>query len=135
MKSNKNLIVLVGAAVMSLGAGAVFAYPGSNLAKGAKVTMEQARTQALQEAPGSIKSAELEKEHGGSGLRFSFDIQTKHGLREIGIDAVTGMVLENSRESTQAEAVEARSEGEVQQTQAMPEHQGHADYKAESSED
>ncbi|MDA8383864.1 MAG: PepSY domain-containing protein [Betaproteobacteria bacterium] len=135
MKSNKPIIALVGAAILSLGAGAALAYPGAYLAKDAKVTMEQARAQALREAPGSIKSAELEKEHGGSGLRFSFDIQTRKGLREVGIDAVTGKVLENSRESTQAEADEVRSEHEAQQTQTEHEHHGEAASEQGGGED
>ena len=130
----KKSITLLGVAVLSLSAGTVFAYPGANLAKKASVTMKQARTQALKEAPGKIKSAELEKEHGGSGLRFSFDIQTKHGLREIGIDAVTGKVLENSRESAQAEANEARSEHEVQQTETNHEDHSHSDHEETGSE-
>lgn len=138
MQSNRSLIALVGATVLSLGAaGAVFAYPGEHLAKDAKVTMAQARTQALREAPGTIKSAELEKEGGGSGLRYSFDIQTRHGLREVGIDAVTGKVLENSHESAQAEAAEARSEHEMEGDQAEHEHAHHggADHEQEGEED
>lgn len=133
MKSKKPLIALVGATVLSLGAGAALAYPGAYLAKHAKVTMEQARTQALREAPGTIKSAELEKERGGSGLRFSFDIQTKHGLREVGIDAVTGKVLENSRESAQAEVDEERSEHEG--IESEHEHHGDADHEQGGEED
>jgi len=136
MQSKKSLIALVGATVLSLGAaGAVFAYPGEHLAKDAKVTMAQARTQALREAPGTIKSAELEKEGGGSGLRYSFDIQTQRGLREVGIDAVTGKVLENSHESAQTEANEARSEHEMEGDQAEHEHHGGADHGQEGEED
>lgn len=138
MKPSRPLIALVGASVLSIGAGAVaFAYTGATLAKDAKVTMEQARMQALREAPGTIKSAELEKERGGSGLRYSFDIQTPHGLREVGIDAVTGKVLENSRESAQAEADEARSEHKAKRDQAKHEHErrGSADHEQGGDED
>lgn len=42
---------------------------------------------------------ELEREHGGSGLRYSFDIRLDKKWREVGIDAKTGRVLENSAES------------------------------------
>jgi len=138
MQSNKSLIAMVGATVLSLGAaGAVFAYPGEHLAKDAKVTMAQARTQALRQAPGTIKSAELEKEGGGSGLRYSFDIQTRHGLREVGIDAITGKMLENRHETPQAEANEARSEHEMEtdQTEHEHEHPGSADDEQEGEED
>lgn len=138
MRLTKPWIVLIGTTALSLSAGTVFAaYPGEHLARDAKVTMQQARTQALQEAPGTIQSAELEKERGGSGLRFSFDIRTKHGLREIGIDAVTGKVLEDSQESAQSEADEARSEHEAERDEAEHEHEhhGNTDQEQEGGED
>lgn len=100
------------AAVLAAASAAAFAYTGQQYAKDAKVSMQQARAKALAQVHGTIKGAELEKEGGGSGLRYSFDIQTAHGLREVGIDAVTGKTLENSAESGQAEAQEARAEHE-----------------------
>jgi uncharacterized membrane protein YkoI len=42
---------------------------------------------------------ELEHERGGSGLRYSFDIQQGKKWREVGVDAKTGRILENSAES------------------------------------
>lgn len=74
------------------------AYTGQNLAKDAKVTMAQARKIALKAHPGTITDAELEKEGGGSGLRFSFDIKTGAKTYEVGVDAKTGKVLENKAE-------------------------------------
>jgi hypothetical protein len=41
---------------------------------------------------------ELEKEKGGSGLRYSFDIKSGKITYEVGIDARSGEVLENSKE-------------------------------------
>ena len=38
------------------------------------------------------------REKGGSGLRYSFDVQANGITYEVGIDAVTGRVLENGRE-------------------------------------
>lgn len=75
-----------------------WAYTGQQFAKDAKVTIEQARTIALKAHPGKITDQELEKERGGSGLRYSFDI--KHGsvTQEVGVDARTGRVLENKKE-------------------------------------
>ena len=35
---------------------------------------------------------------GGSGLRYTFDIASKQGKREVGVDAQTGAVLENKAE-------------------------------------
>jgi uncharacterized membrane protein YkoI len=40
----------------------------------------------------------LEQEAGGSGLRYSFVILHKSAKHEVGIDAKTGKVLENSVE-------------------------------------
>jgi uncharacterized membrane protein YkoI len=74
------------------------AYDGQNLAKEAKVTIEQARAIALKAHPGKITAEELEREKGGSGLRFSFDIKGRNGLQEVGVDARSGKVLENKRE-------------------------------------
>lgn len=62
----------------------------------AKIGMAQARSIALHREPGKIVSQELEREPGGSGLRYSFAIRGPKGLREVGIDAATGAVLEDS---------------------------------------
>ena len=76
-----------------------YAYTGEHYAKEAKVTLSQARKMALKAYPGSIISVELEKEKGGSGLRYSFDIRHGKAVHEVGIDAKTGKVLENSDDS------------------------------------
>ncbi|MDE2422421.1 MAG: PepSY domain-containing protein [Gammaproteobacteria bacterium] len=78
----------------------VQAYTGSSLEKNAKVTMAQARMIALKAHPGKITDAELEKENGGSGLRYSFDILTGKTTHEVGVDAQTGNVLENKAEGS-----------------------------------
>ena len=41
---------------------------------------------------------ELEKEAGGSGLRYSFDVAAAGATYEVGVDAKSGKVLENKRE-------------------------------------
>ncbi|WP_026107600.1 PepSY domain-containing protein [Dyella ginsengisoli] len=61
-----------------------------------KIDMASARTIALHVVPGKIVKEELEKEHGGSGLRYSFDILAKGITHEVGVDAFDGKVLENS---------------------------------------
>jgi uncharacterized membrane protein YkoI len=76
------------------------AYTGSSLEKNAKVTMSQARIIALKAHPGKITDAELEKEKGGSGLRYSFDILTGKTTYEVGVDAQTGNVLEHKAEGS-----------------------------------
>ena len=77
---------------------AALAYTGQELASGAKVNIEQARAIATKAAPGKITDEELEKEPGGSGLRYSFDIKRGTKTYEVGIDAQTGKVLENKIE-------------------------------------
>ena len=74
------------------------AYTGEELAPQAKVTLEQARAIAAKAHPGQITDQELEKEKGGSGLRYSFDIKNGKATFEVGVDAMTGKVLENKRE-------------------------------------
>lgn len=85
-------------------------YSGHELAKGAKMTLMQARAAALKARPGRIVDQELEKERGGSGLRYSFDIVSHGKTIEVGIDAMTGTVLENGAESPAKEARETRAE-------------------------
>ncbi len=65
------------------------------LAKEANVTLVQARAIALRTVHGKIISQELERERGGSGLRYTFDIKTATKTFEVGVDAKNGRVLEN----------------------------------------
>jgi uncharacterized membrane protein YkoI len=92
------LIATAATAILALSAALAHAYTGEKLARHAKLTMAQAREIALKAHPGKITDEELEKEAGGSGLRYSFDIKTAKGTREVGIDARTGKVLENKPE-------------------------------------
>ena len=78
--------------------GQLVAYTGEKLTKGAKVSIEQARAIAQQARPGAISDEELEREKGGSGLRYSFDIKSGGAVYEVGVDAQTGKVLENKKE-------------------------------------
>ena len=95
----KSLNVLSALAIITPAlTGGVFAYTGEKLAKSAKVTMEQATDIALKARPGKINDKELEREKGGTGLRYSFDVRNKGVTYEVGIDAQTGAVLENARE-------------------------------------
>ena len=61
-----------------------------------KVSMAQAKRIALRLAPGKVKKSEYEKEAGG--YRYSFDIQQKGHVQEIGVDAMTGKVVQNVSE-------------------------------------
>lgn len=75
------------------------AYKGENLAKDAKVSIAEARAIALKAHPGKVTDEELEREAGGTGLRYSFDIKSGSSTQEVGVDARTGRVLENAKES------------------------------------
>ena len=96
----KTLAMTAAAVSFALAAQAVCAKPlaGRAYLAQAKVTLEQARAIALKACPGKITDEELEKEKGGSGLRYSFDISCAGRTHEVGVDAVTGKVLENSLE-------------------------------------
>lgn len=73
-------------------------FTGEKLSKNAKITLTDARLIALKAHPGKVTDEELEKEKGGSGLRYSFDIKGTNGTQEVGVDAKTGIVLENKPE-------------------------------------
>ncbi len=74
------------------------AYTGQNLARFAKISLEQAREIALKAHPGVVTDQELEREPGGSALRYSFDVRAGAVTQEVGVDASTGRVLENKPE-------------------------------------
>ncbi|MGS0998665.1 PepSY domain-containing protein [Rhodanobacter sp. UC4451_H18] len=94
--------VLVTSTLLALlAAGALptaHAAAAANLQAQAKIDMPHAREIALKTYPGRIVKEELEREPGGSGLRYSFDITSASATHEIGVDAKTGKVVENSVE-------------------------------------
>ena len=89
---------LVAAAMSTTAISAPSHFNGANLLPLAKVTLAQARKTALVAHPGVITDQELEKEGGGTGLRYSFDIKANGKTFEVGVDARTGKVLENKAE-------------------------------------
>ncbi|HCA27988.1 MAG TPA: peptidase M4 [Betaproteobacteria bacterium] len=104
MHATAKFFILVGAATLTLATAAtVFAasnpLPQSKRDMQPKLSMKAARAIAEKTFPGRIMQAELEREHGGSGLRYSFDMRQGKQWREVGVDALTGKVLENSKES------------------------------------
>ena len=85
--------------VMAIGGATnALAYTGQDLAPQAKFSIEKARAIALKARHGQITDQELEKEKGGSGLRYSFDVKQGKTTYEVGVDARTGKVLENKAE-------------------------------------
>ncbi len=91
---------LIAAAGVALAGGPASALTltGQQYAGEATVSLQQARAAALKAGPGRITAEELEKEAGGSGLRYSFDVKVAGKTHEVGIDAKTGALLENSIE-------------------------------------
>jgi uncharacterized membrane protein YkoI len=103
MTFGKTLTTLVVCGAIATGALApalsqAWAFTGEKLAGDAKITLAEARDIALKAFPGTIAAEELEKEKGGSGLRYSFDIKNGSVVHEVGVDAKTGQILENSVE-------------------------------------
>lgn len=88
------------AAESSKAEGSAAAKPlaGQELVKNAKISLVDARAIALKAHPGTIADEELENEKGGSGLRYTFEIKFAKGVQEVGVDAMTGKILENKLE-------------------------------------
>lgn len=87
----KKFFVVAGIFALGAGTAAVAAK-----APPPKISKARAEAIALKLAPGKITDAEYEYE--GGGWRWSFDIQQKGHVQEIGIDGMTGKVVENSNE-------------------------------------
>ena len=84
------------------------------LAAGAKphyIGMKRAKAIAHSQVKGTIKSSELEKEHGK--MIYSFDIKTTAGITEVEIDAITGKVIATQVETPEDEAKEKAAEKNV----------------------
>lgn len=86
------------AATCASAAPAKNALKGASLARLAKVKLATARAAALAARPGVITDQELEKEKGGTSLRYSFDVKSNGKTFEVGADAGTGKILENTAE-------------------------------------
>lgn len=83
----------------------------AKLAKQAKITKERAQEVALRRAPGTVESAELEREHGK--LVYSFDIRNAKGtIDEVQVSAITGKVVRVEHENKKQEADEKRKENQ-----------------------
>jgi len=95
-------------ALLAAGSGQKAAETQAQMQKEAKISMEKAKAIALKKAPGTVKSAELEREHGK--LIYSFDIDTKNGVTEVNVDAITGAVVGTQHESAAKEAAEKKQE-------------------------
>lgn len=96
---SRSMITAAAGALVITGTTGAFAYTGEQYANQANITLDHARAIAVKARPGQITDQELEREGGGSGLRFSFDVKGKSGKTyEVGVDAKSGKVLENRAE-------------------------------------
>ncbi|MGA7296341.1 MAG: PepSY domain-containing protein [Rhodanobacteraceae bacterium] len=109
LKIRKRYLAAAGAALLLAAGMPAWAgkLDGAQYLGSAKLSLSQARSTAMKTVPGKIVAQELEKEPGGSGLRYSFDIRYQGKVHEVGIDAATGKVLENGIENAANEAKEA----------------------------
>jgi tRNA(Glu) U13 pseudouridine synthase TruD len=73
------------------------------------IGMKRAKAIAMQRVKGTIKSSELEKEHGK--MIYSFDIRNLKGsITEVNIDAKTGKIIAVDVENARDEAREKKEE-------------------------
>ncbi len=84
-------------AISSLAALNAQAYDGSRYEANADIKMDRAKAIALKAYPGTIVEESLEKRHGR--LHYAFDIRAHHVTHEVQVDASSGKVLQNSRET------------------------------------
>ena len=98
MKRDFPALVVSSCILVLAGSSATFAYTGERLEAKAQIKLTDALTLASKARPGTVTDRELEREKGGSGLRYSFDIVSQGKTYEVGIDAMTGDVLENAPE-------------------------------------
>ena len=97
----KKIITLSLAVLLSVGTAAAFSKP--------KIGMKRATEIAMKRVHGTIKSKELEKEHGR--WIYSFDIRTGKGkITEVEIDAYSGKVINVKAETAADEIKEANDE-------------------------
>ncbi|MEO8634579.1 MAG: PepSY domain-containing protein [Gemmatimonadales bacterium] len=78
----------------------------------ATLSADSAVAIAMRAAPSGskIKEAELEEEKGVLIYSFDLSVPGKTGTQEVGVDARTGKIVENSYESDADEAAEAKAE-------------------------
>jgi uncharacterized membrane protein YkoI len=92
-------------------AGVAGAQSQAKLRQEAKISEAAARAIALKQVPnGTVKSSELEREHGT--LIYSFDITVpgRTGIEEIAVSAINGSIVAREHETPKMEKKEAAKE-------------------------
>jgi uncharacterized membrane protein YkoI len=121
----QTLLIVMTCVVSMMGAALASAAPKTRretavaqekLAREAKITKEEALATALKRAPGTVESAELEREH--KRLVWSFDIRNSKGtITEVQVSAITGKVVRVEHENRKQEANEKRKEKDEKEKQ------------------
>ena len=102
---HRTLPMIVGSLLL---ATASFAADDPKMVAEAKIKETEARATALAQVKnGTVRSEELEREHGH--LIYSYDIQVpgKSGIDEVNVDAMTGKVIAKTHEGDKAQRKEA----------------------------
>jgi uncharacterized membrane protein YkoI len=77
------------------------------LAGQAKISKADAQQTALQQVPnGTVKEAEIEKEHGKLIWSFDIAVPASRNIKEVAVDALTGQVVSIETETAEHEADE-----------------------------
>ncbi len=110
MRARNAGIIAIALVAGLCGAGSAMAAENAALLKEAKISEAKAREIALKQAPGTVKSSELEKEKGT--LVWSFDITNAKGggITEVLVSALDGHVVETKAETAKDEAAEKAKE-------------------------
>ena len=109
MKNNSNLSWICALAILIGFTAGCVSENQAKLQAQAKVTRADAEKTALGRVPdGTVKEAELEREHGK--LVWSFDIATPgtKDITEVHVDAITGEVVDVEKESPDREEKEKK---------------------------
>jgi uncharacterized membrane protein YkoI len=73
----------------------------------AKISKADAQQTALQQVPnGTVKEAEIEKEHGKLIWSFDIAVPDSKNIKEVAVDALTGQVVSIETETAEHEAAE-----------------------------
>jgi hypothetical protein len=104
------MATLMVAGLASVAGAAAAKADNAALLKEAKISEAKAREIALKQAPGTVKSSELEKEKGT--LVWSFDITNEKGggITEVLVSAIDGHIVETKAETAKDEAKEKSKE-------------------------
>ena len=94
----------------------------------AKISEDSARTIALAQVPnGTVKSGELEREHGKVVYSFDIAVEGQEGVEEVNVDARTGAVVGKEHESAKKEAAEEKKGMHAKKSSAKKSSRMHAD--------